>query len=186
MNGIEDISPAGDGQAIIYLSHLLRASLIDVLNNYQLNLEEFNDRKFDARYKVRAGVSWSAFGFYILILIIIWVGLLYPLIKYSNEAFRYWVLNDFVSMPKTDAALYLFIGVNLLVYLAVITFKVIPILYKVFVKSQIGSDQRIKELLLAQFKSSTKIWVVFIGLQILIALFTNIIVPSIQNILGKS
>ncbi len=185
MNGIEDISPAGDGQAIIHVSHLLRASLVDVLNNYQVNLEKFNHRKFDARYGVRAGVSWSAFGFYILVLLIMWGGLLYPLIKYSNEAFHYWILNEFASMPKTGAALYLFLGVNLLVYLAILTFRIVPTLYKIFVKSQLGSDQRIKELLLVQFKSSTKIWIAFIVIEILIALFTNIIVPSIQDMLGK-
>src|SRR5206468_1920443 len=35
MNGGEDIPPAGDGRTVVYISHLYRAALLDVLLEYQ-------------------------------------------------------------------------------------------------------------------------------------------------------
>lgn len=184
MNGIEDISPAGDGQTIIFVSHLIRSSLLDVLKNYHSNEDAYNKAQIDAVYTVRVGVSWSAFGFYVLVFLFAWAFVLYPLIKYGDSAIKYWVLGDYSVMSKSYALLYLF-GINGLIYLGIVTIKMVPILYKVFVKSQIGSDKRIKEYLLPKFWESTKLWLGIMALEILLGTFVELIIPSLQHTIGK-
>src|SRR5438105_481096 len=103
MNGMEDVPPAGDGRAVVFLSHLFRASLLDILMNYQSAVSEHKEAQLDACYRVRAGISWSAFSFYALILVLAWSSLLVLLIKHANGAYRYWLLSDYAAMPKVWA-----------------------------------------------------------------------------------
>jgi hypothetical protein len=186
MNGSEDVPPAGDGQAVVFLSHLFRASLIDVLMSYQSFVSKHKEAQIDARYRVRAGISWSAFSFYALVLFLGWVGLLVPLVKYADEAYRFWLLSDYAAMSKFWAVAYLLVGVNLFLFLSILTVKILPALYKVFIKSQIGSDERIKNVLGARFWTATKIWLALIAIEIFLGVFVELIIPSVQHVIGRS
>jgi hypothetical protein len=185
MNGGEDVPPAGDGRAIVFLSHLFRASLLDVLMSYQAAASQHKEAQLDVRYRVRAGISWSAFSFYALILILAWASLLVPLVKHANGAYRYWLLSDYTAMPKSWAVLYLLLGVNLFIYLSILTVMMLPTLYQVFIKAQIGSDERIKHTLGARVWAASKIWLGVIGAEFLCGLFINLIIPSVQHTIGK-
>jgi hypothetical protein len=185
MNGMEDVPPAGDGQVVIFLSHLFRASLLDVLMSYQSVVSAHKEAQFDARYRVRAGISWSAFSFYVLILAIAWGSLTLPLVKYFNGAYRYWLLSDYAAMTNGWAALYL-LGVNLFVYLSILTVMMLPRLYYVFIKAQIGSDERIKSVLGSRLWVATKIWLGLIAVEFLYGLLINLIVPSLQHTIGRT
>jgi hypothetical protein len=185
MNGVEDIPSAGDGHVAVYLSHLFRASLLDVLMSYQSAVSAHKEARLDARYRVRAGISWSAFSFYVLTLIIAWVGLMLPLVKHAYDAYHYWLLSEYTAMPKVWAVLYLS-GVNLLVYLSILTVMMLPTLYRVFIKAQIGSDQRIKNILVTRAWAATKIWLGLIAVEFIYGVFINLILPSIQHTIGRA
>lgn len=186
MNGMEDVPPAGDGQAVNFLSHLFRASLLDVLMSYQSAVSEYKAAQLDARYRVRAGVSWSAFSFYVLILALAWAGLLVPVVKHAVGAYRYWLLSDYAAMPKVSAVLYLLLGVNLFLYLSILTVMILPTLYQVFIRAQIGSDERIKNVLGARLWAATKIWLGLLAVEFLYGVFVELIIPSIQHTIGRS
>lgn len=184
MNGLEDISPAGDGHSIIYLSHLFRATLKDTLTNYQLNKDAHDNAQLDARYAVRTGVSWSAFGFFVLIFLIAWSLVFYLTYTYGQNAISYWFLGDYQQVSKTQAIIFLIVF-NLIIYLGILTFKMIPLLYNIFIRLQIGSDKRILEYLLPQLKAATILWVEILALEFLYGIFVELIIPSIQHTIGK-
>jgi hypothetical protein len=186
MNGAEDVPPAGDGRAVVFVSHLFRASLLDVLMSYQSAAAEHKEAQLDARYRVRAGISWSAFSFYVLILVIAWTGLMIPLVKHAGGAYRYWLLSDYSAMPKSWAVLYLLLGVNLFIYLSILTVMILPTLYRVFIKAQIGSDERIKKILGARLWASTKIWLGLMAVELVLGVLVELIIPSIQHTIGRS
>jgi hypothetical protein len=184
MNGVEDVPPAGDGRAVVYISHLYRGALLDVLLRYQTFAAARLEEQLDSRYRGRAGVSWSAFGFYVLGFLLAWAATAYFMLPATDSAGRYWLLGDFTSMRPVSAISYL-VGLLWAAYLFILTLVIMPTAYSVFVKSKIGSDQRIKDVLGAGLWRATKIWFAAIAFALVFGVFTNIIAPSAQHLFKR-
>ena len=184
MNGMEDVPPAGDGRHSILMSHLYRAALLDVLLSYQSHVAARKAAQLDKKYQGRAGVNWSAFGFYALIFIIAWAVTLFLMIPSANQAGRYWIVGDFAAMRPISAILYL-CGAILTSYLFIVTGMLMPTIYTVFVKSRIASDKRIKDILGRRLWSATKIWFAAIALVLLIGVVVNFITPGAQHLFKR-
>jgi hypothetical protein len=181
MNGLEDI-PVGDPDSVVRISHLYRASLLDLLLQYKSKKEEYFEKQFDARFRERAGITWSAFSFYALVLLAVCGGLAYLTLKHGLPSIRYWMLQEYSTITTTAAALY-FLLVSGTLYFFLFTFKVLPVLYKTLVKSQIGSDQRIKDIVSQSLLSTLKIWGGGMVTIILMGIVTELIAPAAQHIL---
>ncbi len=184
MNGGENIPPAGDGRAVVYISHLYRAALLDVLLEYQAQAASRREEQLDRRYQGRAGVSWSAFGFYVLAFSLAWAMTAYFMVPSSNAARRYWIIGDFTSMRPSSAIWYLG-GVLWTAYLLILTVVVMPSAYSIFVKSKIGSDKRIKDILIARLWKATKIWFATVAVALIFGVLTNLIAPSAQHLFKR-
>jgi hypothetical protein len=63
---------------------------------------------------------------------------------------------------------------------------ILPTLYQVFIKAQIGSDERIKNVLGARLWTATKIWLALIAVEFLYGVFVELIIPSVQHTIGRS
>ncbi len=129
-------------------------------------------------------MSWSAFGFYVVVFLIAWTATLYFMLPPMDEAGRYWLTGDFTAMKPTSAMLYL-AGVLWTAYLCIITLMMMPTVYSVFVKLKIGSDQRIKDILGRRLWSATKLWFAAIAFALLFGLLTELMVPTAQHLFKR-
>lgn len=190
MNGLENLPPMEEEQGIAPLSHLTRAALLDLVLHYQrLAMVHFN-AQIDERYRGRAGVNIPAFGFFVLIFLIPFYFLLPPLIQNARPAARYWLVNETSVMPD-QFALYYLGAATITFYLLILFLGMMPTLYSVFLKSQIGSGERVRGILLKKFIPITKwYWVTVMIFGVILAVGGNLGVESVRhnlkNILSPS
>jgi hypothetical protein len=181
MNGDEHLPAAGDGRAIIYISHLYRAALLDVVLQYQAHFTSRREEQLDHRYRAHPSLNRAAFGFYVLILLLFWSGTGYYLVTLADSARRYWILGDFASMTPFTAMFYL--GMSFAAtYLLIVTVTVMPTMYSVLVKWKIGSDQRIRDLVRPRVWSATKLWFAVSVVTVLLGVLTNLVAPAVRHL----
>jgi hypothetical protein len=181
MNGDEHLPPAGDGQAVIYISHLYRAALLDVVLQYQARFTSRRAEQLDHRYRAHPSLNRAAFGFYVLILLLLGSATGYYLVTRADGARRYWLLGEFVAMTPFAALFYL-ASALLATYLVIVTFMVMPTMYSVLVKWRIGSDQRIRDLVRPRLWKATKLWFALIVLAVLLGVATNLMAPAFKHL----
>jgi hypothetical protein len=183
MNGDEHLPPAGDGRAVIYISHLYRAALLDVVLQYQARFTSRRAEQLDERYRAHPSLNRAAFGFYVLSLLLLWSVTGYYLVTRADDARRYWILAEFAPMTPFAAVFYLAV-VLLATYVLIVTFMVMPTMYSVLVKWRIGSDQRIRDLVRPRLWKATKLWFAVIVIAVLLDVMTNLIAPTVKHLLG--
>lgn len=184
MNGMEDVPPAGDGYAVVYLSHLYRVALLDVTARYQAHATERAEAKIDERHKGRFGVVWLAFCGVVLSFVAVSLVLTMPLYAYAAAAGRFWVGEHFNAMKPLLAVLYI-LDTLALMYVLIAGFFVIPEAYRIFVISKMASDKRIKDTLGAKFGRAAVWWFLSLICVLLLSLFANVITPAIQHLLRR-
>jgi len=132
MNGDEHVPAAGDGQAVVYISHLYRAALFDVVLQYQAHIVSHREEEIDRRYRAHPSLNRAAFGFYVLSLLLVWCAIGYYLFTRADSARRYWILGEFAAMPPMSALFYLCVTLAA-TYLLVVTVIVMPMIWFVLV-----------------------------------------------------
>jgi len=182
MVGTENVAPEGDGDVGVSISHLHRATLLNVAAHYHSATIKRHESQINAKYQQRRGVNLSAFGFYLLLQIAIWGVLLLILGQNAQDAKRYLLLNEYDAMSKESAIFYL--GCILFAtYFAPLSFVLTRTLYRMLVKSNAYGDQHIREILAPRIWRITKVWLGFITITLLAGLFINLISPTIQQLL---
>lgn len=181
MNGDEHLPPAGDGRAVIYISHLYRAALLDVVLQYQARFTSRRAEQLDHRYRAHPSLNRAAFGFYVLILLLLWSATGYYLVTRADGARRYWLLGEFAAMTPFAAVFYLAAAL-VATYLLIVTFMVMPTMYSVLVKWRIGSDQRVRDLVRPRLWKATKLWFALIVLAVLLGVVTNLMAPTVKHL----
>jgi hypothetical protein len=131
-----------------------------------------------------AGVSRSAISLFISALLLTWAGLLFPLVKYAGKARRYWLVGDFTSMTDSSALMYA-CGVQLAISFLITNWIMLPALYKVLVTRQIGPGERINNVLGVKLWLALKMSMGFFAVEIVVGLLINLVVPSVQHLIGK-
>ena len=184
MHGMEDIPSAGDGKAIINVSHLYRAALLDVVIRFEKQIALERDAVFHSRYRGKRSIGISAFGFYILLLTILWLSLGYLMLPRIKSAKSFWLHNDYNAMSTLSAFLFL-LGLLSFTYLVVITPVIVFTLYSTLVRQSIASDKRIRELVWERAWKVSKAWAIVILIAVVINIFAAVILPGIQHLLNN-
>lgn len=181
MNGDEHLPPAGDGRAVVYISHLYRAALLDVVLQYQAHFTSRREEQLDHRYRAHPSLNRAAFGFYVLSLLLLWTATGYYLVYRADGARRYWILGDFAAISTSAAVSYLVVSL-VAVYLLIVTFMVMPTMHSVLWRWEIGSDQRIRDLVRPRLWKATKMWFAVIVVALLLGVLTNLVAPAVKHL----
>jgi hypothetical protein len=182
MVGVEDIPSAGDGRAVVKVSHLFRSALLDVTARYQVAAARRHQARQDARLQGRRGVSLLAYGSPLLFFIIVWGAYLYFMIPALDAGGRFWLAGGDSAMRPATALLFLG-GVALLPYLLIITPIVLVKLYQILIRGNIQSDQRIIHALWKPTWKITAGWLTLVVLAAVINLATGVLGPRLQHII---
>lgn len=184
MNGMEDVPPAGDGHSVVYVSHLYRAALLDVTARYQARAAARAEEMIDDRHKGRFGVVWLAFWGVLLSSVAGCIVMFIPLYAYANAAGGFWVGGHPNAMRPLPALLYM-LDTLTLTYVVIASIFVIPESYRIFVRSQIASDKRIKDILGAKLRRAAVWWFLSLVCAIAVNVYSNIISPGMQHLLKR-
>lgn len=182
MVGTENVAPEGDGDTVVSISHLHRATLLDVAAQYHTAAVKRHERQINAKYQQRRGVNLSAFGFYLLLQVAISSILLLILGHNAQDANRYLLLNEYDAMSRESAILYL-ICLLFTTYFVPISIILTWTLYRMLVKSNAYGDQHIQDILAPRIRRFTKLWLGFIVFTFIAGVVINLISPAIQQML---
>ncbi len=183
MVGTEEIPSAGDGQATVGISHLYRATLLDVILRFQRYVELQAKASLEAKHRGRNIVRISAFGFGIILEAVFWLLLAWTMIPSYDAAKRYWLLHEYKAMTPQSALLYLvyvLLAIFLLLFSPVFTWT----WWSLHFQTKVESDREIAEIL---GRSSVKVflvWLTLIVVAVVIGLFIGVIEPAFQHALG--
>jgi len=122
MVGTEEILAAGDGKVPVGISHLYRAVFLDVILRYQHAVDTQATLSFAEKHRGRHIVSLSAFGFGIVLEVLVWLLVALALVPSFDAARRYWLFHEYNAMTSHSALLYL-----LYVLLATLLLFVTPV-----------------------------------------------------------
>lgn len=121
MNGLEDVPPAGDGRAMVPLSHLYRALLLDVVEGYRADVaaQPVAGQPYGV---LRRLADWAALAFGVLLVLGLWAGMSWLGRPWLAAAGRYWIKHDFGALSPSAALLSLGVGalITLLIPLTLI------------------------------------------------------------------
>lgn len=180
MVGMEDMPPAGDEHVSVTVSHLYRASLLDVAIANRARILKQQELQVIARYQGSRLIGWSAFAFPTVLILGAWVILLYKIIPHLRAGVRFWFRGDDSAMPFSSA-LILLGAVLLLLYLMPAGAIIIRTLYSVLIRANVQSDQWIKDKLMPKLWTVTKWWAGAIVFAVILGVIVNIISPRFEH-----
>jgi hypothetical protein len=175
LNGQEDVAPAGDGRAIVTVSHLCRAALLDLLIHYRKSVAEHMKAQIDSRYQETQFTGLSAFGFYALILALVWIFLGRILLRDAGSARQFFLLDNYDAMSAGTAWRYVFV-----VFAALLTFPLTPGLlltcWEVVVRKSVAGGKSIRDVLWRRSRAIVYAW-----LTLLVAAFAINVVTTVSG-----
>jgi hypothetical protein len=161
-------------------SHLYRASLLDIITQYQGRSALYEGEKFQARYSGRRGIGFLAFGFLALVSSLL-IGSLGIYIYWQKTAARhFWISGEYAAMASSSALLYL-ASVLLISYLLLIAPVILWKTFSLLVVSSIQSDQKLKDILLRPVIKVSLAWFTIIFLGIVVGIITGILTQGVQH-----
>ena len=162
-------------------SNLYRASLLDIITQYQERSALYEEEKFEARYSGRRGVGLLAFGFLALVSSLL-IGSLGIYIYWEKTAARrFWISGEYAAMASSSALLYL-ASVILISYLLLIAPVILWKTFALLVLSRIQSDQKLKDVLWRPVIKVSLAWFTIIFLGIVVGIATGILTQGVQHI----
>jgi hypothetical protein len=180
MVGMEDMPPAGDEHVPVTVSHLYRASLLDVAIANRERILKQQELQAMASYQGRKLIGWSAFAFPTILLLGAWGGLLYKILPHLRTGARFWLRGDDAAM-SFSSALILLGAVVFVLYLTHAGTIIVRTLYSVLIRANVQSDQWIKDKLMPKLWAITKWWAVVIVLGLILGVFQEVISPRFEH-----
>jgi hypothetical protein len=183
MVGTEEILSAGDGQAIVGVSHLYRSILLDVILKYQQYVDVQAKVSLEAKHRGRSIVRYCAFGFGMVSEGVVWLLLAWAIVPSYSAARRYWLLHEYTAMTSQSALLYLtyvLLAIFILFYSPVFTWT----WWSLLIRSKADSDRQIAEILGRSTLKVFLVWLTLIVVAVIIGLFTGVIEPAFQHAVG--
>ena len=175
LSGQEDIAPAGDGRAIVTVSHLCRAALLDLLIHYRKSVVARMEAQTDRRYQETWFTRLSAFGFYALALTLICVFLARILVLDAGSARQYFLLDNYDAMSDGAAWRYVFV-----IFGSLLVFPLAPgfllTCWEAVVRKSLESSRRIREVLWRRSRP-----VVYTWLSLLLAAFVINVATTVSG-----
>jgi hypothetical protein len=182
MAGVGDVEPAGDRQTSVTVSHVYRASLLDLVIRSRVRRTNLSQAQFDARYRGSRVIGAAAFGFGCVVLASLWAVLLALMVPVRDAAWQYWVVHDYSKMPS-DAALLFLGGMALLLLLLIDSPIAVWTLWQLLVRRAILSDQHMIELLVSRLRWGLVGWFAFLVVAGSVNLATGVLGPGLQHAL---
>lgn len=166
MVGMEDIPAAGDGHAVVTVSHLCRAVLLDATIRLHSLVAQRAELMLNERYSGNKVVGLFAFGFVALLLSGAWFALGSAMIPWWDAARRYWFLNNYDIMAPWAALLFI-AGVVFASLLLPVTLVVLWNSWALLVRAHVQSDRRTAEVLGHCVWKVFKPWVVGVAITVI-------------------
>lgn len=179
--GVEEVTPAEDDWVAITVSDLYRAELLDVVLHTEKAASARILDRLDERYRGRRVVTVSAFGFYFLIIVMLWVALLVPLIVAWPMAHRYWIDQQFGSLSAWGASLYA-LDIAVITIAVPCTKSLLTGLWNVLVRSQVESDRRVRDLFWRSLADTITQWNVWFVGAIVVAIIVSVGFPGLVHL----
>jgi hypothetical protein len=183
MSGMEDLPPAGDGRAVVVVSHLYRAVLLDIALCRRAETIEQVAILSTERRTARWIIDWSALGFGIALLLGAWLLLGWLARPWIGTMRRYWLLRDYDALSRSAALMSLASGVAVTLLLP-LSVAALWILWSLLVREGKQGNQRITQLLGLRLRRVTIWWALAVALAAAINLATGVLGPAFEHLLG--
>jgi hypothetical protein len=183
MVGRETLLPAEEALEEVTISHLYRATLLDLV--YRLRAISLSQRalRLDARYRGRKVVGFLAFCSLAFIFAGSWIGVIELLMPLVDAGKQYWLLGN--HDPKLQISALLFAGGMLVsVFWAGFTFRAIKSLWILLVRKGVESDWRLGEILLQDARKVFRWWVIVLVISLFLGVVGNIFFSGLAPFFG--
>ncbi|MFN8512019.1 MAG: hypothetical protein U0841_05415 [Chloroflexia bacterium] len=178
MVGLEDVPPASDGHAIVTLSHLLRAMLLDITLWQASNVPRQSTKSDVVSPAVRGVVDWAAFALIVLLL----TGLAFLVgraVLPWSAAFDFWIRRNYSAMSSSAAILSLIWSLlaalgAMLIVVAIWSF------WKFYIRASESRDEGFRKRLYLRLGATAVSWFLVLVIPTLVNLWTGLIGPSLD------
>lgn len=185
MSGGETLPPAEEPMGEITISHLYRATLLDLLFLLRRVSHSQRDAQLDEKYRGRKVVGFLAFGSPLIVLAGLWAGLIDILIRNASAAKQYWLLGNYAAPLHFSAFLFL-CALFLSFYLGRFTFLIIKSLWDLLIVKTVESDWRLGQILRHDAGKALRMWWVGLIVVLILGVGGNFLAPGVQHlIIGK-
>jgi hypothetical protein len=182
MVGLEDVPPAGDGHAIVTLSHLLRAMLLDVDLWQASNVPKRITKSEAVSPTVRGIVDWAAFALIVLLL----TGLAFLVgraVLPWSAAYDFWIRRNYSAMSSPAAILSLIL-VPLAALAAMLLLVGLWSFWRFYIRASETGDAGFRKRLYPRLGATVVSWFVLLMGPTLVNLWTGLIGPSLDFLLN--
>lgn len=180
--GTEDIAPVGDEETTIPISDLYRAMLLDIV----LRVEQVADTRavavFNERYRGRRGVTTAAFGFYLVLIALVWLVVGGPLVAWYNVAEHFWIEQQFGAMSVWGVFLYS-LDIALFTLLLPCTRAVVGALWDVLIRTHVESDRQVQDVVWSRLSKAAAQWKIVVAVAFVVSVLAAFVPPGLTHVL---